>query len=203
MVNRLQKRSSTDLYLKTSSVNEENKRSKSPSQRNTTNSTTRSSSSERRFKLLRKKSSKEKEQLLRGNVFTLKVDNNHNNNVCECPNVTSPKLILKTNKVAKNNKLFDAVLDDDFALTRKLIIVEELDVNDLSPEGNTVLHVAAAAGHLDCMELLIECGSKINALDNNSRTPLEYAVMYGNFECASLLIENGADSKVIKDGITL
>jgi len=204
MVNTLQKRSSSDLLF-VPSLNDENiPPAKSPS-RTQKEKLTRSNSAERKYKLIKKKASKEKEHLIKGNVFeTCNTNSNSKNTsttVGECPKITAPKLKSKTNSVWKNSKLFDAILDDDFTLTRKLIIVEESDVNEICPEGNSVLHIAAAAGHIDCLELLIECGAKVNAQDYNNRTPLEYAVMYGNFDCASLLIENGADANVIKNGL--
>lgn len=200
MVNKLQKRQSSDLIVMPT-TNEENTRGKSPSRVPNKPQAIRSNSSERKFKLIRKKSSKDKENLLKGNTLEVLTENKNINNSNEYTKITTPKLKSKANKVSKNCKLFDAVLDDDFMLARKLIIVEEVDVNDLCPEGNSVLHLAAAAGHLDCMELLIECGAKVNAKDNFSRTPLEYAVMYGNFDCAEILIDNGADINVIKNGL--
>lgn len=201
MVYKIQKRPS-ELFLTPVTSEDKENRLKSPSSMVTP---TRANSAERMFKLMKKKSSKEKDQLLKGNVFEVKKDlnnnSNSNSNTCECPKSTATKLKNKSNKVWRNSKLFDAVLDNDFTDVRRCLISDELDVNEFSPEGTSALHIASAAGYLDCLELLLECGAKVDATDANSRTPLEYAVIYGNFECAALLIEHGADSKVIKNGI--
>lgn len=159
------------------------------------------SSIERKFKLIRKKSSKEKENLVnKGHVF---VGGNEATKECPTPTKSTTKQLKNksTNKAFTTGKLFDAVLDDDFSLARKCLIADEMDVNEYSPEGTTVLHLASAAGFVECALLLIECGANVNSVDTNGRSPLEYAVLYGNFECAALLIENGADSKVIKNGM--
>jgi ankyrin repeat protein len=109
----------------------------------------------------------------------------------------------KSKNISKTSALFDAVIDNDFTLLRSLIFTDDFNVDEVNVEGSTGLHFAAAAGHLECMQMLIDCGSRVCQMDDHRRTPLEYAVLYGNFECASLLIENGADASVIKDGILL
>ncbi|XP_066911267.1 uncharacterized protein [Clytia hemisphaerica] len=177
------------------------KRSKSLSRMTKSKSTSdikqRAQSLERRGKLLRKKSSKE-----------LLKDVDHSS--CECGGATNQniqsskdfftKKTLKQTKHFNSGKLFDAVLDGDYSKVRQCIIEEQLEVNEYSPEGTTVLHLASAAGDVDIVELLIECGAVIDCKDVNGRTALEYAVLYGNFDSATTLIENGADSKCIKNG---
>lgn len=207
MVYKFQKRP-TELFLGVTtssndnnmlSVTERENRMKSPTPATTRlpTPTVRGSSLERTLKLIRKKSSKEKDNLVKGHVFT--------DSTKECPtptkSTTKQHKNKSTNKAFSTGKLFDAILDNDFSLARKCIIADEMDVNEYSPEGTTVLHLASAAGFVECSLLLIECGAKVNSMDTNGRSPLEYAVLYGNFECAALLIENGADSKVIKNGI--
>ena len=208
MVYKFQKRP-TELFLSVTTSSSDNNnnmgvaerenrmKSPSPATARLPTPTVRGSSLERKFKLIRKKSSKEKDNLKVGHVFS--------DSTKECPTPTkSTTKQLKnksTNKAFSTGKLFDAVLDNDFSLARKCLIADEMDVNENSPEGTTVLHLASAAGFVECSQLLIECGAKVNSMDRNGRSPLEYAVLYGNFECAALLIENGADSKVIKNGI--
>ena len=176
------------------------KRSKSLSRMTKSKSTSdikqRAQSLERRGKLLRKKSSKE---LLKD------IDRCSS---CECASIQSihstkdysTKNTYKQTKLFNSGKLFDAVLDGDYSKVRQCIIEDQLEVNEYSPEGTTVLHLASAAGDVDIVELLIECGAVIDCKDMNGRTSLEYAVLYGNFDCATTLIENGADSKCIKNG---
>ena len=204
MVYKFQKRP-TELFLPTTTSNLvaecDSNRIKSPVKPTTNRLPTpivpRPGSVERKFKLIRKKSSKEKENLVKGHIYET-ANSSDSNNANNSNKIVKNKT---TNKAFTSAKLFDAVLDNDFSLTRKCLISDEMDVNETSPEGTTVLHLASAAGHLECLQLLIECGAKVNSIDNNGRSPLEYAVLYGNFDCAALLIENGADSKVIKNGI--
>ena len=190
-------------------------RNKSPSRKQLTREN-RVNSVERKSTLVKRKS---KDHLTKGNLFVPVSDTSndkfsccHGKYSCCCENRTSTinscecdksmkKIKSIPKKLSKSTILFDAVLDDDFALLRKLIITDEFDVDEVNLEGNTGLHFAAAAGHLECMQLLIDCGSRINAVDDYLRTPLEYAVIYGNFDCASKLIANGADTSLIKDGI--
>jgi ankyrin repeat protein len=99
--------------------------------------------------------------------------------------------------------LFDAILDNDFKSVRNLIITEGMNVDERNCDDTTGLHLASAAGNIEVLELLIECGANVNTVDTYMRAPLEYAVLYANFECASVLIENGADATLIQNGILL
>lgn len=186
-------------------------RNKSPSRRQIS-----TNSSERRGTLIRRKSTKDKAGISKGILVESSLnDKSFSNDKSQCTDKytsnfasceyekTSSKTRTKTKakKLSKAMALFDAILDNDFSLVRKFIITDQMDVDEVNLEGNTGLHVAAAAGHLECMQLLIECGSRINIVDNCLRTPLEYAVLYGNFDCATLLIEHGADTSLIRDGI--
>ena len=138
-----------------------------------------------------------RKKALKSSMLYVNCDGCDVNNSCGCPkSKTNVKFVKKT------AELFDAILDNDFIETRRLIYEEQLDINAYNIEGNTPLHVAAATGYLDCLELLLACGAKINALDSCQHTPLEYAVAHANFDCALLLIENGADTTVIKDGFS-
>lgn len=203
---------------------DKNLRHKSPSRQKTREH--RANSCDRKGMLVKRKSTKSKENLsTKGNLFApitdavsyamkdkkayaaeqaTKSDN------CDCAGAEPQQkqkqrksLKSRPKKVSKTNALFDAVLDNDFSLLRKLIITDEFDVDEVNVDGSTGLHFAAAAGHVECMQLLLDCGSRIHSVDDYQRTPLEYAVLYGNFDCASLLIEHGADSSLIKDGILL
>ena len=152
--------------------------------------------------LLRKKSSKEKDKLLVGGVSNIQAEKDHKFTIDYVKINTAkfkPKLVTKG---TKNEKLFDAVSENDLQSTRKLIFNEDIDINEVSLDGNTVLHIASALGNLDCVNMLLECGAKVEIKDAFNKTPLEYAVLYGNYECASALIEYGADISTIKDGIS-
>jgi ankyrin repeat protein len=58
--------------------------------------------------------------------------------------------------------------------------------------GRTALMVAAAAGHLGVVELLIEAGSDLNVRDEEGATALSLARDYGHLHVAAKLAEAGA-----------
>lgn len=58
-------------------------------------------------------------------------------------------------------------------------------------DGVTALHVAAQAGHLECVQILLQAGARADIQDDEKRTPLLLAVK-GNFgDTASELVKNG------------
>ena len=63
--------------------------------------------------------------------------------------------------------------------------------------GLTLLHWAVAAGQstkrIECLRILLDAGSNIEALNNAGNTPLHYAAATGKDECTSYLIERGAN----------
>lgn len=213
MVQSLQRRQSPNVELFAKSVKELTSRDKSPHHMKRekaptrSKTPTRSSSKERlRPKPIKRNSNSltnmkncNKEKIIPRDVL---IDESR----CQCQSLMENlrPFNLKLDPIKKksnNTKLVDSVLDNDFALLRKLVIVDRVDVNETTSEGTTVLHIASAAGYLECVRLLLECGANVNTKDSQSRTPLEYAVLYGNFDCASELIEFGANTNVIKDGI--
>jgi len=69
-----------------------------------------------------------------------------------------------------------------------------------SLEGLTLLHAAAAGGHIDVVEYLIAEGFEATAItEDNKTTPLHLAAAAGNEEVAELLIDKGANVHA-KDG---
>jgi hypothetical protein len=74
-------------------------------------------------------------------------------------------------------------------------------------DGYTPLFLAAASGHLDCVELLVENGADVNRRlkDDNiyfskqGGTPLTLAFINGFLGMALYLIESGADPQVLKE----
>ena len=69
--------------------------------------------------------------------------------------------------------------------------------------GRTALHLAAAGGHIETAEFLIEKGAEVNARDINGNTPLHEAAARGHDGTALMLIGKGAEVNAKnKDGIT-
>ena len=59
--------------------------------------------------------------------------------------------------------------------------------------GATALHVAAAKGYLDVIELLIRAGANVNAIDNDGWTPLHAAAHWDKHDIIAFLIDKHAD----------
>ena len=56
------------------------------------------------------------------------------------------------------------------------------------------LEIAAADGHVKCLEALLNTGADMNMVnEGNHYTPLIWAVRYGHHECVKVLIKAGAD----------
>ncbi|XP_017754416.1 PREDICTED: protein phosphatase 1 regulatory subunit 12A isoform X4 [Eufriesea mexicana] len=56
--------------------------------------------------------------------------------------------------------------------------------------GATALHVAAAKGYIDVMEILLQARCDVNAQDFDGWTPLHAAAHWGQLEASELLVEN-------------
>nr|XP_012146152.1 PREDICTED: protein phosphatase 1 regulatory subunit 12A isoform X7 [Megachile rotundata] len=56
--------------------------------------------------------------------------------------------------------------------------------------GATALHVAAAKGYVDVMEILLQARCDVNAQDFDGWTPLHAAAHWGQLEACELLVEN-------------
>lgn len=89
--------------------------------------------------------------------------------------------------------LFSAITEKAFTEAKAILEEQELDVNSQTPNGQSLLHIAAANADLKCVQLLLQHGADVNVKDTNGWSPLHAAVRRGNWKCAILLIEAGAD----------
>lgn len=89
--------------------------------------------------------------------------------------------------------LFSAITEKAFAEAKVILEENDLDVNSQTPNGQSLLHIAAANADLKCVQLLLQYGADVNVKDSNGWTPLHAAVRRGNWKSAILLIEAGAD----------
>ena len=89
--------------------------------------------------------------------------------------------------------LFSAVTEHAVTEARSILEEEDIDVNALTPSGQSLLHIAAANADLKCVQLLLQYGAEVNVKDVNGWGPLHAAVRRGNWKSAILLIEAGAD----------
>jgi ankyrin repeat protein len=80
------------------------------------------------------------------------------------------------------------------------LIDEGADVNEMLPDGDSPLHIAAFKGYAEVAKRLIEEGANVNAKIAGGgdpwATPLHLAAMKGHVDLVSLLAENGAHVNV-------
>ena len=89
--------------------------------------------------------------------------------------------------------LLSAIGENSAAEIKEVIEKENIDVNQLSPSGRSLLHKAAAAGDLESIYTLIQYGAFVNIHDQDGFPPIHSALRKAHFKCAVLLIECGTD----------
>ncbi|CAG9990454.1 unnamed protein product [Clonostachys byssicola] len=64
--------------------------------------------------------------------------------------------------------------------------------------GETVLHIAAAVGNCDCLEVLLDKGiaGHSHTLDKYDKTPMHYAAEHGQTEAIRILAQRGGDANM-------
>ncbi|XP_002931656.2 ankyrin-3 [Xenopus tropicalis] len=103
-----------------------------------------------------------------------------------------PQQISKDVKRTDSSSMtvFDAVTKGDLSILRN--ILRDTDINAVNPSGETLLHIAAASGHVAVIEYLINKGAKIDCKDIKHRTPLHRAAENGHGEAVKVLLRAGA-----------
>ncbi|KAH9123274.1 hypothetical protein AeMF1_005690 [Aphanomyces euteiches] len=110
------------------------------------------------------------------------------------------QLILKR---VNYKKIYDYAYDPIYQAAKKnrrgivrilLDNIKDIDLTStLNTEEWTVLHVAAANGFNEILEMLIEAGAPVDIVDGSGLTPLHYAAWEGHRRAAEILLENGAN----------
>jgi hypothetical protein len=84
---------------------------------------------------------------------------------------------------------------------RRMLREFNIDVNVRSHKSEaSPLHLAAAQGNYDTIELLLSCGADVNAKTSYGRTPLERAARYGHASVVQLLLFRGANVNTTTEG---
>lgn len=100
------------------------------------------------------------------------------------------------------NAYFEAISAGDLDST-KAALNSNINVNALrgdGMEGETALHIAAGAGHVDIVEFLIANGAIIdirNRFRDGENTPLLQAAFSCRARVVEILLDNGADIKAV------
>lgn len=89
--------------------------------------------------------------------------------------------------------LHAAARDNQVATLEKLLTSGNCHPDDLDESGQTALHLAADAGHPECVKLLVKYGANVQAADNDGITVLQAAVISGDVETCRLLCVLGAN----------
>src|SRR5258706_6448657 len=71
-------------------------------------------------------------------------------------------------------------------------IASGVDVNAISPRGDSLLMLACYYGHTGTVRALIERGADINQRDGRGQTPLSGVAFKGLIDVAAVLVEAGA-----------
>lgn len=88
------------------------------------------------------------------------------------------------------SKMFEAIRNDNMKEVRSLL-EQKVDPNSVDEDGDHLLMYAALYSSLDCMQVLIEKGSNVNAKNKIDETALMWSVH--DLAKMKLLIEHGAD----------
>ena len=107
------------------------------------------------------------------------------------------KELIKTGKAeAVQTALYDAVMDDDLVIIRKLLKKrrDDIDVNAVDDDGDSLLYFASHKGSIGTVKVLIEAGSNVNqATTDDGSTPLYTASQEGNVDIVKVLIKAGGN----------
>ena len=96
---------------------------------------------------------------------------------------------------ASSEEIFKAAAEGDLAKVQALIEKNPELVKARDEENSTLLHGAAAAGHIEIVEYLLSKGADINARNSANQNPLLYAAYNGRAPMVRLLLDKGADFK--------
>ena len=82
------------------------------------------------------------------------------------------------------------------------LLSRRVDINAISAQGWTPLHVAAAGGNVEVVALLLTHGADVNAASHIGATPLDNAITYSRSRAvADLLQQHGAEGHTDWDSI--
>lgn len=99
------------------------------------------------------------------------------------------------------NEVLDCCRTGNHARLREMILKENADeilALCIDPAtGKTAVHLAAAQGNTENLEMLLEYGAPWNAVDNEYRTAGDDAEQAGKTECYEILLNHGCRSELI------
>jgi len=103
------------------------------------------------------------------------------------------QVVRPTEEIAKLCDMLFAAASGDLATVQQAITIGQVDVNSLDYEKRSALMIAAAAGHLAIVELLIAEKAALNGRDIFGNTALSNAIRMGQRTVATTLRLAGAE----------
>ena len=91
-------------------------------------------------------------------------------------------------------KLFKAVEDNDLKTASELVTSKGHLLSEGDRDEYSAIHVCAARGKADMMNLLLELKADVNSRTRGCYTPSILAASAGNLSCLRVLVEHGADT---------
>uniref|UniRef100_A0A8C4YT27 Uncharacterized protein n=1 Tax=Gopherus evgoodei TaxID=1825980 RepID=A0A8C4YT27_9SAUR len=86
--------------------------------------------------------------------------------------------------------IFDAAAKGDLSDLAK--VLKKNNINAVNASDKTLLHIAAANGHVAIIEYLINKGAKLDVKDKKGRTPMHRAAEKGQDDAVKVLLQAGA-----------
>lgn len=87
--------------------------------------------------------------------------------------------------------IFDCVAKGNLSDLEKTL--KDGDTNAGNSSNETLLHIAAAHGHIKIVDYLIKKGAKLDVMDKKGRTPLHRAAENGHNDAVKMLLQAGAN----------
>lgn len=97
----------------------------------------------------------------------------------------------------RTDKVIQAASEGNLEALRRLIGADPTIVNASTASGQTPLHAALEAGHVDTALLLIEAGAEVSVADTGGHTPFHIAAEKGFVPVVKALLERGADAHAV------
>ncbi|NXI68713.1 ANR42 protein, partial [Anseranas semipalmata] len=87
-----------------------------------------------------------------------------------------------------------AAFKGDLLVLRRLVKCGVININERDDKGSTLMHKAAAQGHIHCLQWLIEMGADCDITDDAGETPKDVAKRFAQLAAVELLTQRTGDS---------
>ena len=111
----------------------------------------------------------------------------------------------KTRDLPQIINIYEQAIKGDVDAIQTAFQHSPFDTNALNAEGQSLLFLAAAHGHVEVVKILLDKGATVDAQGADGRTALHIAAYEGHVEVVKMLLDEGAaiDAKNTDDGTAL